>query len=123
MAEPIGHRHSPSWTTERWPIACALDSITCVVDAEQVFAVPELMELKIWQIAFADMIILNKVDLVDRDQIDEIKAWLDSRMHRYRLVEATHCDVPLEVLLGAGRFDPARLELGVEGSGRDGGGS
>ena len=30
-----------------------LDRITCVVDAEQVFAAPEQMELKIWQIAFA----------------------------------------------------------------------
>jgi G3E family GTPase len=43
-----------------------LDSIICVVDAEQVLAVPELMELKIRQIAFADLTILNKVDLVDR---------------------------------------------------------
>ena len=33
-----------------------LDSIMCVVDAEQVFAAPELMELKLRQIAFADML-------------------------------------------------------------------
>jgi G3E family GTPase len=84
-----------------------IDSITCVVDAEQVFALPELMETKIWQIAFADMIILNKVDLVEPERIDEIKAWLGDRLHRYRILEATYCDVPLEVLLGAGRFDPA----------------
>ena len=31
-----------------------LDSIICVVDAEQVFAAPEQMELKIWQVASAD---------------------------------------------------------------------
>ena len=90
-----------------------LDSIICVVDAEQVLAVPELMELKIRQMAFADVIILNKVDLVDRDQIDQIKAWLDSRFHRYRLVEATHGDVPLEVLLAVGRFDPAQADLNM----------
>ena len=41
-----------------------LDSIICVVDAEQVFAAPEQMELKIWQVATADMVILNKTDLV-----------------------------------------------------------
>ncbi|MGH2974546.1 MAG: CobW family GTP-binding protein [Solirubrobacterales bacterium] len=91
-----------------------LDSIACVVDAEQIFAVPELMETKIWQIAFADMIVLNKVDLVDRQRIDEVRAWLGSRMHQYRLVEASHCDVPLDVLLGVGRFDPAHLELNLE---------
>lgn len=83
-----------------------LDSVLCVVDAEQVFAAPETMELKIFQMACADMIILNKVDLVGRDQIARIVQWLDSRFHRYRLVEARHCDVPLEILLSVGRFDP-----------------
>ena len=87
-----------------------LDSILCVVDAEQVFAAPETMELKIFQMACADMVILNKVDLVDRDQIAKIKEWLDSRFHRYRLVEAIQADVPLPVLLSVGRFDPARLD-------------
>ena len=87
-----------------------LDSITCVLDAEQVFAAPEQMQLKLWQIAFADLLILNKVDLVGHDQIEKIKAWLDEHFHRYRLIEAKHCDVPLEVLLSVGRFDAAHLE-------------
>ena len=87
-----------------------LDSIMCVVDAEQVFAAPEMMELKLRQIAFADMLILNKVDLVTRDEIERIKAWLDERFHRYRLVQATSANVPLEILLSVGRFDPARLD-------------
>ena len=87
-----------------------LDSIMCVVDAEQVFAVPEMMELKLRQIAFADMLILNKVDLVTPEEIERIKAWLDDRFHRYRLVESSGGDVPLEILLSVGRFDPARLD-------------
>jgi G3E family GTPase len=88
-----------------------LDSILCVVDAEQVFAAPELMELKIFQMACADMVILNKVDLVERDQIARIKVWLDSRFHRYRLIEARQADVPLPVLLSVGRYDPTRADL------------
>ena len=43
-----------------------LDSVTCVIDADQVFAHPEyppLLELKLRQIGFADMLILNKVEL------------------------------------------------------------
>lgn len=88
-----------------------MDSIMCVVDAEQVFAIPELMELKIRQMAFADMIILNKVELVDQAQVDRIKQWLDTRFHRYRLVEARQVDVALEVLLSVGRFDPGRMVL------------
>lgn len=87
-----------------------LDSIMCVVDAEQIFAAPEMMELKLRQVAFADMLILNKVDLVTPAEIDRIKAWLDDRFHRYRLVEASGGKVPLEILLSVGRFDPSRLD-------------
>ena len=111
VAEPSG-----SWltfTADCFRDRIRMDSIMCVVDAEQVLAVPELMELKIRQMAFADLIILNKVDLVDRAQIDQIRAWLDSRFHRYRLVEASHGDVPLEVLLSVGRFDPAQADLNL----------
>jgi G3E family GTPase len=81
-----------------------LDGILCIVDAEQVFAVPEAMELKIFQMACADIVILNKVDLVARKQVDRIRAWLDSRFNRCRLIEATRAEVPLPVLLSAGRF-------------------
>ena len=88
-----------------------LDSIMCVVDAEQVFAAPEMMELKLRQVAFADMLILNKVDLVTREEIERIKAWLDDRFHRYRLVEASGGNVPLEILLSVGRFDPSQLAV------------
>ena len=92
-----------------------LDCILCVVDGEQVFAAPEAMELKIFQMACADMIILNKVDLVGRDQIGRIREWLDSRFHRYRLIEASRCNVPLEVLLSVGRFDPTRAGSTLNG--------
>ena len=96
-----------------------LDSIMCVVDAEQVFAAPEMMELKLRQIAFADMLILNKVDLVTREEIEQIKAWLDDRFHRYRLVESSGGDVPLEILLSVGRFDPARVDGAPPGDQHD----
>lgn len=86
-----------------------LDSIMCVVDAEQIFAAPEVMELKLRQVAFADMVILNKVDLVTPEIVERIKAWLDERFHRYRLIQASGGNVPLEILLSVGRFDPSRL--------------
>lgn len=88
-----------------------LDSIMCLVDAEQVFAAPEHMELKLRQMAFSDMIILNKVDLVDRAKIQEVNDWLGSRFRRYRLVEAINADVPLEILLSVGRYEAAGLDL------------
>lgn len=99
-----------TFTDARFRDRIRLDSITCVMDAEQVFAAPEQMQLKLWQIASADLLVLNKVDLVGRDQIVKIKAWLDEHFHRYRLIEAERGNVPLEILLSVGRFDATQLD-------------
>jgi G3E family GTPase len=91
-----------------------LDSVTCVVDADQVFAHPEyppLMELKLRQVGFADMLILNKVGLAGLEQVQKVRAWLDDNFSRLRIVETNYCEVPYEILLGVGRFDPARAGL------------
>jgi G3E family GTPase len=89
-----------------------LDSIISIVDAEQVFAHsehPYVEILKLRQIGFSDMVILNKVDLVDEVQLQKVRDWINSRMRRVRIVEAVQCDVPLEILLAVGRFDPQQL--------------
>jgi G3E family GTPase len=94
-----------------------LDSITCVVDAEQVLAdleYPAYTRLKLLQIGCADMVILNKVDLVGPKQLQEVKNWIDDQLNRVRVVEAAHCRVPLEILMSVGRFDPARLSADTE---------
>jgi len=90
-----------------------LDSVTCVLDADQVFAHPEyppLMELKLRQVGFADMVILNKVGLAGSEQVGKVKAWLDEYFTRLRIVETDFCEVPYQILLGVGRFDPARAD-------------
>ncbi len=107
VADPAGiamtfHNHS---LRER----VRLDSSICVLDAEQVFSAPEQMKLKLFQIAFSDLLVLNKIDLVDSAQLGRIRDWLDEHFSRYRLLEARHCDVPLEILLAAGRFDASDL--------------
>jgi G3E family GTPase len=91
-----------------------LDSVICVVDADQVFAHPEyppLMELKLRQVGFADMLILNKVGLAGPEKVEKVRAWLDDHFNRLRIVETNYCEVPYEILLGVGRFDPARAGL------------
>ncbi len=91
-----------------------LDSVICVVDAEEVFAHPEyppLMELKLRQVAFSDLLILNKVDLAGPEQVAKVKVWLDQHFRRLRIVETNYCQVPYEILLGVGRFDPVRASL------------
>jgi G3E family GTPase len=91
-----------------------LDSVICVVDAEQVFAHPEyppLLDLKLHQVAFADMLLLNKVGLAGPAQVAKVRAWLDDHFNRLRIVETDFCDVPCQILLGVGRFDPDRAGL------------
>jgi len=92
-----------------------LDSVTCVVDAEQIFEhldeAPELLMLKTRQIGCADLVILNKVGLVTDEHVAWVRNWIDTVMNRVRILETDYCDVPYDVLLGAGRFSPeAQLE-------------
>ena len=91
-----------------------LDSVTCVLDADQVFAhpeLPDLMALKLRQIAFSDMIVLNKVGLAGPEAVAKVRDWVNGTFRRLRIVETNHCEVPLEILLSVGRFDPARADI------------
>jgi len=92
-----------------------LDSVTCVVDAAQIFEnlddLPELLMLKTRQIGCADLVILNKVELVTDEHVAWVRSWIDTVMNRVRIIETDYCDVPYDVLFGAGRFSPeAQLE-------------
>jgi len=89
-----------------------MDSITCIVDAEAIFSDGDdqaLSYLKIRQIGYSDLVILNKVDLVTPIHVEVIKEWIVAHLNRIRIVEAIHCNVPLEILLAVGRFDPANM--------------
>jgi G3E family GTPase len=95
-----------------------LDSIISIVDAEQAFAYPEypgVEELKMRQIGFSDMVILNKIDLINAVELQKVRDWINQRMNRVRIVEAVACDVPLEILLAVGRFDPMQLAQNEDG--------
>jgi G3E family GTPase len=88
-----------------------LDGVTCVVDAAQLLADDDrdLIGLKLRQIGFADLVVLNKVDLAGVDGATTVKRWIDDHFTRVRLVPAIDCRVPLDVLLDVGRRDPTQL--------------
>jgi G3E family GTPase len=91
-----------------------LDSVTCVIDADQVLADQEyehLTQLKLRQIALADMVVLNKVDLATPEKVEQVREWIDHHFNRIRIVETNYCDVPYEILMSAGRYDPTRMFL------------
>lgn len=88
-----------------------LDSVTAVVDADQVFTYddPDLAKLKLQQIGFADLVLLNKVDLAGAEGAAKVKRWIEGHFSRVRIVPAIKCEVPLAILLSVGRFDVSRL--------------
>ena len=99
-----------------------LDSVTCVIDAEQIFAHPDyphLLDLKRRQLGCADMVILNKMDLAGKEQVKKVRSWIDEQMNRVRIVEASFCDVPLEILMAVGRFDPTTAETDLDDQNND----
>lgn len=64
-----------------------------------------VVELLSDQVEFADVIVLNKVDLVSADDRAELQAMLRALNHRARIVESSFGQVPLDAVLGTGLFD------------------
>lgn len=108
VADPAGItiKFSTDAITDSQGLGVRLDSVICVLDAEQFFAADEHMQLKQYQIAAADLLLLNKVDLVDAEAMERISGWLSENFRRHRVIKTTECDVPIEVLLSSGRFAP-----------------
>ena len=93
-----------------------LDSVTCVVDTNDVFAHPEqpwVNQLKLLQIAFADMVVLNKVSLAGEAKVRAANEWIAEHFDNIRVFETDYADVPNELLLGVGRFDVNRAGVNL----------
>ncbi|MEM8533391.1 MAG: GTP-binding protein [Chloroflexota bacterium] len=79
-----------------------LDSIVTLVDAEQVRNQPDYAELIEDQIMAADIVVINKIDLVTENLRTGLREWIDLLVPNARVLEAMHARVPLELLLGVG---------------------
>ena len=90
----------------------SVDSIIALIDAEYAFQHHEdYADLIVDQIAASDIAVLNKVDLVNDQQRTKIYDWIHAITPRARILEATHGQVPLELLLGVGHYQK-HLEAG-----------
>ncbi|WP_235821732.1 CobW family GTP-binding protein [Gottfriedia acidiceleris] len=56
------------------------------------------------QIAFADVIILNKTDLIDKSSIFDIKIRLNQLNPTFKFIESINCEVEIESLLNINSF-------------------
>jgi G3E family GTPase len=86
-----------------------LDSVTTVVDAKHLPLRLADSKEAAEQIAFADQIILNKVDLVTPAELAAVEAGIRKLNPLAPIHRALRSDVPLETILGRGGFDLERI--------------
>jgi G3E family GTPase len=86
-----------------------LDAIVTVVDAKNLPARLRDSQEATDQIAFADVIVLNKLDLVTTDELAAVEADI-RRINRYATIHhATKADIPADKLLGINAFSLDRI--------------
>jgi len=92
-----------------------LDAIVTVVDAKHLEMhlddnKPEGVENEaIEQLAFADRVVVNKIDLVDAEQLETVHARIREINAFAPLVDTTHGQVDLDAILNVGAFDLDRV--------------
>jgi G3E family GTPase len=78
-----------------------LEGVVTVVDAEQALALPdEEARLARAQVTGGDLLVLNKVDLVDEARLEQVKNWIRDIRPGVPVFETSQCQLPLEILLG-----------------------
>ena len=81
-----------------------LDGIVTLVDAEQFTRQLPHSEVAHAQVEFANLILLNKVDLVTAERLSEVEAALRELNPYAPILRATHGNVDLRLLLDVGAF-------------------
>ncbi|MFF2445853.1 GTP-binding protein [Neobacillus sp. NPDC058068] len=111
---------------------CRLDTMVTVVDANRFWHdfssgeslidrkqatdlndTREVVDLLIDQIEFANVILLNKIDLVDNEEISELKAVMQKLNPDARILETDHSIIPLHEVLDTNLFDFEKASQGA----------
>ena len=86
-----------------------LDSVTALVDAKHVMARLDDSKEAREQVAFADRIILNKVDLVSAEDLAVVESRLRALNPLAPITRAERANVPLDQILNVHGFDLERI--------------
>jgi len=88
-----------------------IDTILALIDTEQIFQLEgQSALLAERQIVIADLIVLNKVDLVSPKAVHFVRKTLHELVPTARIVETTYGRVPLELMLSVGRHTLETLQ-------------
>ena len=92
----------------------ALDAVVTVVDAKHIQQHWEADEAQ-EQIAFADVILLNKTDLVNPQELDELESKIKAMNGMAKIYRTQNSELGMDALLGVQAFDLDRaLEIDPE---------
>ncbi|RUV40242.1 GTP-binding protein [Mesorhizobium sp. M1A.T.Ca.IN.004.03.1.1] len=86
-----------------------LDAIITVVDAKHLLGEIDRAHEAQEQLAFADIVILNKTDLVTAKELAAVEARIQKINPTATIKHTTRCDVPLDQVLNRGAFDLDRV--------------
>jgi G3E family GTPase len=81
---------------------CRLDGVVSIIDADMLVRFPELGHTTRLQIEGADILLLNKVDLVDAKQIGPLETMLHEINRSAAIVRTERCRIDPELLFGIG---------------------
>jgi G3E family GTPase len=82
---------------------CRLDGVVSVIDAEMLIRFPELGHTTRLQIEGADILLLNKIDLVDAKQLKRLETKLREINSSAAIVRTVRCRIEPELLFGIER--------------------
>src|SRR5215475_196694 len=82
---------------------CRLDGVVSVIDADMLIRFPELGHTTRLQIEAADILLLNKIDLIEPGQIEPLESKLRQINSIAAIVRTERCRIGPELLFGIGR--------------------
>jgi G3E family GTPase len=82
---------------------CRLDGVVSVIDADMLVRFPELGHTTRLQIEGADILLLNKIDLIEAEQIGSLENKLRGVNPTAAIIRTERCQIDPELLFGIGR--------------------
>src|SRR5438874_10180289 len=82
---------------------CRLDGVVSVIDANMLIRFPELGHTTRLHVEGADILLLNKVDLIEQGQVKPLETKLREINPTAAIVRTERCQIDTELLFGIGR--------------------